>query len=126
MAKLNELYRCNVCGNIVEVIHAGAGALVCCGQKMELLEENTKDAATEKHVPVIEKIEGGYVVTVGEVAHPMLDEHYIEWIELVTEDGVLRKQLQPGEEPKATFYTDAKEGTARGYCNLHGHWSSSL
>ena len=126
MTKKNQVYRCNVCGNIVEVVHAGAGTLTCCGQKMELLEENTKDAATEKHVPVIEKIEGGYVVTVGEVAHPMQEEHYIEWIELVTEDGVLRKQLEPGEEPKAVFYTDAKEVTAREYCNLHGHWSSTL
>lgn len=125
MTKSNEVYRCNVCGNIVEVIHPAAGALSCCGQKMELLEENTKDAATEKHVPVIEKIEGGYIVTVGEVAHPMLDEHYIEWIELVTETEVLRKQLQPGEEPKAVFYTDAKEVSAREYCNLHGHWSNS-
>lgn len=124
MTKLNQVYRCNVCGNIVEVTHASAGRLFCCGQPMEFLEENTKDAATEKHVPVIGKIENGYRVTVGEVAHPMTEEHQIEWIELVTETEVLRKYFKPGEAPEAIFYTDATEVTAREYCNLQGHWSS--
>ncbi len=125
MAKLNQVYRCNVCGNMVEVVHASMGRLTCCNQAMELLEENTKDAATEKHVPVIEKVENGYKVTVGEVAHPMQDDHYIEWIELVTETDVLRKYLQPGEAPEAVFCTDAAAVTAREYCNLHGHWSAT-
>ncbi len=123
MTKLNQVYRCNVCGNTIEVISPSAGKLTCCGQAMEFLEENTKDAATEKHVPVIEKIENGYKVKVGEVAHPMLEEHYIQWIELVSENQVLRKYLKPGEAPEAVFFTDATYVTAREYCNLHGHWS---
>ncbi len=124
MTKLNQVYQCNVCGNITEVMHPSAGKLACCGKPMELLEENTKDAATEKHVPVIEKIENGYKVTVGEVNHPMQDDHYIEWIELVSEGEVLRKYLNPGDAPEAIFYTDATDVTAREFCNLHGHWSS--
>ncbi len=124
MTKRNQIYRCNVCGNIVEVAHAAAGKLVCCGQPMELLEENTQDGATEKHVPVIEKIPNGYKVKVGEVDHPMDDNHFIEWIELVTENEIFRKYLKPGEAPEAVFYTDAKEVYAREYCTLHGHWKS--
>lgn len=122
MTKLNEIYRCNICGNIVEVVHPAGGKLVCCGQPMELLAENSQDAALEKHVPVVEKIEGGYRVTVGSVEHPMLAEHYIEWIELVTPEKVMRQYLQPGEKPQAIFMTDAAEVTAREYCNLHGLW----
>ncbi len=125
MTKSNQVYRCNVCGNIVEVVHASAGTLSCCNQAMEYLEENTKDAALEKHVPVIEKIENGYKVKVGEVSHPMEESHYIEWIELVTETEVLRCQLKPGDVPEATFCTDALNVTAREYCNLHGHWQAS-
>ena len=94
MTNRKEVYRCTVCGNIVEVLHAGAGELVCCGQPMKLLKENSVDAATEKHVPVIEKIDGGYKVTVGSVEHPMLDNHYIEWIELVAGDTTLRRYLK--------------------------------
>ncbi len=124
MTKLNQVYQCSVCGNITEVIHASAGKLSCCGKPMEFLEENTKDAATEKHVPVIEKIENGYKVMVGEVSHPMQEDHYIEWIELVTEDQVLRKYLNPGDAPEAIFYTDATDVFAREFCNLHGHWKS--
>lgn len=124
MTELNQVYRCNVCGNMTEVVHPSGGTLSCCGQPMEFLEENTKDAATEKHVPVIEKIEGGYKVKVGEVSHPMLEKHYIEWIELVTATQVLRKYLKPGEEPEAVFYTDEEVIAAREYCNLHGHWKS--
>ena len=124
MTTRNEVYRCDLCGNIVEVVHASAGGLACCGQIMNLLTENTTDAATEKHVPVIEKIDGGYKVTVGEVAHPMLDNHYIEWIELIAGDTVLRQYLKPGDEPVAVFKTDATDVVAREYCNLHGLWKS--
>jgi superoxide reductase len=119
-----EIYRCNVCGNIVEVLNPGAQALVCCGEPMELLSENDTDAATEKHVPVIEKIDGGYKVKVGDVPHPMTEEHYIQWIELIADDQVLTAFLKPNEAPEAVFYTNAKEVTAREYCNLHGHWKS--
>lgn len=124
MTKQKEVYRCTVCGNIVEVLHPAAGTLSCCGKPMELMTENTVDAATEKHVPVIEKIEGGYKVKVGDVEHPMLENHYIEWIELVEEDKIQRKYLKPGEKPEAVFRTDSKEVYAREYCNLHGHWRS--
>jgi superoxide reductase len=124
MTKLKQVYRCALCGNIVEVVHPAGGVLVCCGQPMELLTENSKEAAIEKHVPVVEKIDGGFKVTVGSVEHPMLPEHHIEWIELITENEVLRKYLQPGEKPVAEFKTDAKEVTAREYCNLHGLWKS--
>lgn len=122
MTELNQVYRCSVCGNIVEVVHASAGELVCCNQPMMLLRENTTDAATEKHVPVIEKIEGGYRVVVGEVLHPMEEQHYIEWIELLAEDKVYRRRLRPGTSPEATFMIDAQAVAAREYCNLHGLW----
>ncbi len=125
MTKQKEIYRCAICGNIVEVLHPGAGKLVCCGQPMELLEANTKDAALEKHVPVIEVIDGGYKVSVGSVEHPMIDAHYIEWIEIMTEKGTMRQYLKPGEKPVAVFMTDAKEVTAREYCNLHGLWQNA-
>ena len=124
MTKQKQIYRCAICGNIVEVVHAAGGTLSCCGQPMELLTENSKEAALEKHVPVVEKIEGGYKVSVGSVEHPMLPEHYIEWIELITENDVIRKYLHPGEKPVAVFMTDAKEVTAREYCNVHGLWKS--
>lgn len=122
MRKLREIYRCPICGNVVEVVNAGAGQLVCCGKPMILLEGNTTDAAQEKHVPVVEKIDGGYRVTVGSVEHPMLAEHYIQWIELLTPTTVLRRELQPGEKPEAIFLTDEKCICAREYCNLHGLW----
>lgn len=124
MTKLHDVYKCKVCGNIVEVVHTGEGALVCCGQEMERLEAGTSDGAAEKHVPVIEKIEGGYKVTVGSVAHPMIDAHYIEFIELICEKcgKVQRKALKPGDKPEAVFKTDAEKVIAREYCNLHGLW----
>ena len=123
MTKINEIYKCKICGNMVEVVHAGAGELVCCGQPMEKQSAGTTDGATEKHVPVIEKIEGGYKVKVGSVPHPMLEAHWIEWIELVTSCGrVQRKYLKPGEAPEAVFKCDAEKVTAREYCNLHGLW----
>lgn len=122
MTKLKQIYRCAICGNIVETVHPAGGTLVCCGQPMELITENSKDATLEKHVPVIQKIDGGYRVTVGSVEHPMIPEHYIEWIELITEDLVMRKYLKPGEKPTAVFMTDAKKIKAREYCNIHGLW----
>jgi len=124
MTKLLEIYKCEICGNIVEVIFAGGGELVCCGQPMNLLEENTTDAATEKHVPVIERVEGGIKVTVGEVPHPMAEEHHIEWIELIADGKAYRQFLQVGEEPSALFPLEADEVTAREYCNLHGLWKA--
>ena len=124
MTKQNEIYKCPMCGNIIEVLHTGAGALVCCGQPMDLIKENTVDAAQEKHVPVLEKTDAGYKVSVGSVAHPMEDKHWIEWIELVAGSVVLRQDLKPGDAPEAVFCTDAAEVTARAYCNLHGLWKS--
>ena len=122
--KRMQVYRCELCGNIVEVLHEANGALVCCGQPMTLVDENTTDAAQEKHVPVVEAAEGGYKATVGSVAHPMTDDHYIEWIELVMGDKTCRRFLKPGDPPEATFKTGAAGATARAYCNLHGLWRS--
>lgn len=122
MTNLNDVFRCSVCGNVVEVVHSGPGQLVCCNQPMMLLAENTQDAATEKHVPVIEKTATGFQVTVGEVPHPMEDKHYIEWIELIADGLVYRKHLKPGDRPAVEFQIDAARVAAREYCNLHGHW----
>jgi len=124
MAKKLGIYKCDKCGNIVEVLHGEKPPLSCCNQSMTLMTENTVDAALEKHVPVIEKIEGGYLVKVGGVAHPMEEKHYIEWIELNAEGMVYRKFLNPGDTPEATFMTDAKNVTAREFCNLHGLWKA--
>ncbi|NLA58552.1 MAG: desulfoferrodoxin [Firmicutes bacterium] len=125
MTKLHQVYECQVCGNRVEVIRPGAGTLVCCNQPMKLYEENTVDASQEKHVPVVTKTANGYKVEVGSVMHPMVPEHYIEWIELVADGMVYRKYLKPGEEPVAEFITDAEDVYAREFCNLHGLWKSS-
>jgi len=125
MTQLNEVYKCNLCGNIVEILHPGAGALVCCNERMALMVENTVDAAKEKHVPVIEVGADSITVKVGSVAHPMEAAHYIEWIELLADGKVYRQQLQPGQAPVATFPVIAKQVTAREYCNLHGHWATS-
>ncbi|MDP8255252.1 MAG: desulfoferrodoxin [Candidatus Alcyoniella australis] len=122
MAEKLQVYKCEICGNIVEVLHGGKGQLVCCGQPMALLEANVTDAAGEKHVPVIEKVEGGYKVKVGEVPHPMVEKHYIQWVELIAGDVVLRKFLHPDQAPEAVFCTDAQQVYAREYCNLHGLW----
>ena len=124
MTKNLEIYKCELCGNMVEMIHDGAGALVCCGQEMTLFTENTVDAAKEKHVPVIEKIDGGFKVTVGEVPHPMEETHYIEWIEVIAGDKAYREFLKPGGKPEAVFMIDADQVTAREYCNLHGLWKN--
>lgn len=126
MGKLLEVYKCNLCGNIVESIHVGGGALTCCGAEMVLLAENTVDASKEKHVPVIEAIEGGYKVTVGSVAHPMEEKHYIEWIELIADGKAFRQFLNPGEVAEAVFIVSATSVTVRELCNLHGQWSAHL
>ena len=124
MTQLNQVYKCNVCGNIVQVSHAAGGTLVCCNQNMELLQEKTQDEGNEKHVPVIEKTENGVKVKVGSIAHPMEDGHFIEWIEIIA-DGVSQKKfLKPGDTPEAEFCTSASEIIAREYCNLHGLWKS--
>jgi len=129
MTKINEVYRCNICGNIVEVLHTGVGQLVCCGKPMELLQAKTEDEGKEKHVPVIEKTDSGIKVKVGSVPHPMEQEHYIEWIEIFSGDKLIcRKTLSPGEGPEAEFSVNAEgdEGQiqAREYCSVHGLWKS--
>ncbi|MBU0731264.1 desulfoferrodoxin [Patescibacteria group bacterium] len=124
MTKQNQVYKCEVCGNIVEVLHEGVGELVCCNQPMDLLEENTVDAAKEKHVPVIEKTDNGFKVSVGEVPHPMEDEHFIEWIEVIADGKSYKKFLNPGAAPEAEVCIQAENITAREHCNLHGLWKA--
>ena len=122
MAERLEIYKCDVCGNIVEVLHGGAGELVCCGQPMKLFKENTTDAAEEKHVPVVEKKGDTVKVKVGSVPHPMEEKHYIEWVEIIADGEAYRQFLSPGGAPEASFKIDAEKVTAREYCNLHGLW----
>jgi superoxide reductase len=119
-----QVYKCEKCGNIVELLHVGGGDLVCCGEPMKLLKENTSDGAKEKHVPVVEKVAGGWKVTVGSVAHPMEEKHYIEWIELIAGAKVYRVNLKPGDKPEAVFHVDAAHVVVREYCNLHGLWKT--
>lgn len=126
MTQRLQIYKCEVCGNIVEMLHEGAGELVCCGQPMKLYEENTVDAAKEKHVPVIEKTDSGFKVKVGSVPHPMEEKHFIEWIELVADGKAYRQFLKPGETPEATFCIQASQVTAREFCNLHGLWKGNV
>lgn len=122
--EVGSVYRCAVCGNVVEVLHVGGGQLVCCGQPMQLLTEQTADAATEKHVPVIERNAEGILVKVGSVPHPMTENHYLEWIEL-TVDGVChRRFLKPGDAPEALFSVKGNQLQAREYCTIHGLWKS--
>ncbi len=123
MTKKMEVYKCELCGNIVEVVHEGPGELVCCGQPMKLMEEKTADTSVEKHVPFIE-IQGDKVlVKVGQNAkHPMEEKHFIEWIELTADGVVYRKYLKPGDEPEAVFTVKATVFSAREYCNVHGLW----
>jgi superoxide reductase len=120
-----EIYKCELCGNIVEVVHASDGELVCCEQPMTRMTENTVDAAREKHVPVIEKTASGIRVKVGDVAHPMEDKHFIEWIEIIADGKSYMQFLNPGDVPEAVFEVAAGTVTAREYCNLHGLWKSS-
>lgn len=127
MTEILQVYKCDLCGNIVEVVHAAGGVLVCCGQPMQLMRENTTDGAKEKHVPVIENIDGGFKIKVGSVPHPMEAAHYIEWIELIVGDKAYRKFLKPGEAPEAEFKIEVPAGaqiTVREYCNLHGLWKA--
>ncbi len=124
MAERFQIYKCKNCENIVEVLHSGEGELACCGQPMKLYKENTVDAALEKHVPVIEKTASGFKVKVGSVAHPMVSEHYIEWIELIVDGINYRKFLNPGDAPEAEFCINGDNVTAREYCNIHGLWKS--
>jgi superoxide reductase len=124
MAEKLQVYKCDLCGNIVEVLHGGGGELVCCGQPMKLFTENTVDAAKEKHVPVIEKVDAGYKVKVGDVPHPMEEKHYIEFVELIADGKVYRQFLNPGDAPEALFCIEADQVAAREYCNLHGLWKA--
>ena len=129
MTKKREVYRCPICGNIVEVLHEGA-VLSCCGKPMQLLSANTTDGAYEKHVPVVERVDGGFRVRVGSTDHPMSEEHYIQWIELLTPSGVMRRELHPRDKPEAVFAVGVAvdgsvvEVAARAYCNLHGLWGN--
>ena len=124
MTERLQVYECEVCGNVVEMLHAGAGELVCCGQPMKRCAENTEDAAVEKHVPVVEKTDCCVKVQVGSVAHPMADDHYIEWIEVIADGKAYRQFLKPGDAPEATFGIEGAQITAREYCNLHGLWKA--
>lgn len=126
MTQLNQIYKCNICGNIVGVLHKGGGQLVCCEQPMELFMEKTEDVGQEKHVPVIEKTGTGIKVRVGSIPHPMEEDHYIEWVEIIADGKVYREFLKPGDEPGIEFNIDAKveEIKAREYCNRHGLWKA--
>ncbi|MCO1602892.1 desulfoferrodoxin [Desulfosporosinus nitroreducens] len=125
MTNLRELYVCSICGNVIEVVNSGASALVCCNKPMEKLEAGTKDASLEKHVPVIEEINGGIKVKVGSVAHPMEEKHSIRFIEVLTKDQVLRAELEPGQAPEASFLVSADDVVeVREYCNIHGLWKA--
>ncbi len=124
MAERLEVYKCEVCGNIVEVLFGGKGQLVCCNQPMKLMKDNTVDASLEKHVPVIEKTADGIKVKVGSAAHPMEEKHYIQWIEAIIDGRVYRQFLSPGGSPEAFFPVKGEKITAREYCNIHGLWKN--
>jgi len=125
LAKRKQVYKCEVCGNILEVLVGGEGELVCCGEPMKLMTENTVDAAKEKHVPVIDVVARGINVTVGEVPHPMEEKHYIQWVEVFAGDKTYRKYLTPNEAPKVFFEIQAADLIVREYCNLHGLWKAT-
>ena len=122
MTTIKEIYKCDICGNIVEVVHASGGTLACCGQSMTLVKENTVDASKEKHIPVTLLVEDGILVKVGSVEHPMTEEHHIEWIEVHTANKMYRKYLKPGEKPQGIFKVDEEVVFVREYCNIHGLW----
>jgi superoxide reductase len=119
-----QIFKCEVCGNIVELLHVGGGPLNCCGQPMKLIQENTVDASKEKHVPVVESAPGGLTVKVGSVPHPMEDKHFIEWVQVIYDGKAYRIFLKPGGSPQATFGMAPETAVAREYCNLHGLWKS--
>lgn len=125
MTKQLQVYKCNICGNIVEVLHTGVGELVCCGQPMELLKEKIEDVGQEKHLPVIEKTEDGIKVKIGSIPHPMEENHYIEWIEIIADGRVCKKFLKPGDTPEAQFRGKGEKIEAREYCSVHGLWKSN-
>lgn len=125
MTERLQIYKCEICGNIVQVLYAGKGQLVCCGKPMKLIEEKTIDVGKEKHVPVVEQKNDTVVVKVGEAPHPMEQQHYIEWIELIADKRSLKAFLSPGDKPEATFTVKAEKIYARAYCNLHGLWKSA-
>lgn len=124
MIARNSVYKCEVCGNIVEVLHIGGGELVCCGKPMKELAENTVDASKEKHIPVVTKTDTGYKVVVGSVQHPMEEKHFIEFIELIADGVSYKKFLKPGDVPEAEFCVKASSVTVREYCNMHGLWKA--
>lgn len=124
MTQRDEVYKCELCGNLISVVHGAGGTLVCCGQNMAFLKENTTDAAVEKHVPVIEKNGNTVKVTVGKVPHPMEEKHFIEVISVLTTDRLYRAYLKPGGTPEAVFVIDGTLSCARAYCNLHGLWKN--
>ena len=125
MTEVKEIYKCEICGNIVEVLHNGIGALVCCGEPMKLMDEKTEDASTEKHVPYIKKTENGVIVKVGQNQdHPMEEKHYIEWIQAIADGKAYRKFLKSGDKPQAEFEIKADKIEVREYCNIHGLWKS--
>lgn len=124
MAVRMEVFKCEKCGHIIEVLHDGKGTLSCCGEPMKLLEEKTAEAKTEKHVPVIEQTKDGVNVKVGSVPHPMEEKHFIEWIEIITSKAIYRQFLKPGDKPEATFKVSEKPLKAREHCNIHGLWKT--
>lgn len=124
MTQQKQIYKCNICGNIVEVLHTGAGELVCCDQAMELLKEKNQDEGLEKHVPVVEKTDKGILVKIGSIPHPMEESHYIEWIEITIKGRNCRRFLKPGDKPEVEFNVSAEDIQVRVYCNLHGLWKS--
>ena len=125
MTEKLQVYKCEVCGNIVEMLHGGKGEMICCGQPMKLFKENSTDAVVEKHVPVVSETANGFSVKIGSIAHPMEESHYIEWIEIIDDDKAYRQFLNPGQSPQASFCIDSKKIIAREYCNLHGLWKSN-
>ncbi len=124
MTARNDVYKCAICGNIVTVLTEGQGVLTCCDAPMNLLVENSTDGAHEKHVPMVIGIGDDMEVSVGSVAHPMQEEHYIEWIEVIADGISYRKFFKPGDTPDAKFSVAAEVITARAYCNLHGLWKA--
>ena len=134
MTKKNKIYKCNICGNIIEILHSGTGELVCCGEPMNLLEEKTQEEGKEKHLPVIKKLpenvckgSDGYKIKIGDVSHPMEENHHIEWIEVKTEDGKIgKKYLQPNNSIEVEFYTKKEITEVRVYCNVHGLWKITV
>lgn len=126
MTKKLQVYKCEVCGNIIEVLHEGQGELVCCGQPMKLFEAKTEEEGKEKHLPVVEKLDNGIKVKVGSIPHPMEEKHYIEWVEVISNGKAYRRFLNPGDTPEATFEISVDNLTVREYCSIHGLWKKEV